>query len=74
MIPSWDEMAKYDVPSSIDYILATTGREDLYYVGWSMGTTVFWAMMDERPEYNSKVCVCVCVHTCVSLDGRQGMG
>ncbi|XP_050735947.1 lipase 3-like [Eriocheir sinensis] len=52
---SWDEMAKYDVPSSIDYILATTGREDLYYVGWSMGTTTFWAMMDERPEYNSKV-------------------
>ncbi|XP_050735948.1 lipase 3-like [Eriocheir sinensis] len=52
---SWDEMAKYDVPSSIDYILATTGREDLYYVGWSMGTTVFFAMMSERPEYNSKV-------------------
>ncbi|MPC27350.1 Lipase 3 [Portunus trituberculatus] len=48
-------MAKNDVPNSIDYILATTGREDLYYVGWSMGTTAFWAMMSELPEYNNKV-------------------
>ncbi|KAK8400725.1 hypothetical protein O3P69_002493 [Scylla paramamosain] len=52
---SWDDMAVNDVPNSIDYILATTGHEDLYYVGWSMGTTAFWAMMSELPEYNNKV-------------------
>lgn len=52
---SWDEMAYYDLPASIDYILQTTGADDLFYVGFSMGTTNFFAMMSERPEYNEKV-------------------
>lgn len=52
---SWDDMAANDLPNSIDYILDKTGREDLYYVGWSMGTTTFFAMMSELPEYNNKV-------------------
>lgn len=48
-------MAIYDVPVSIDYVLGETGADGVYYVGWSMGTTVFWAMMSELPEYNAKV-------------------
>ncbi|XP_063851859.1 lipase 3-like [Scylla paramamosain] len=52
---SWDEMAYYDLPASIDYILEVTGAADLHYVGYSMGTTIFFAMMSERPEYNEKV-------------------
>lgn len=52
---SWDELAYYDVPASIDYVLGMTGAEAVYYAGWSMGTTVFWAMMSEKPEYNEKV-------------------
>lgn len=52
---SWDEMAIYDVPVSIDYVLGVTGADGVYYVGWSMGTTVFWAMMSELPEYNAKI-------------------
>ncbi|XP_045584704.2 lipase 3 [Procambarus clarkii] len=52
---SWDEMAYYDVPASIDYVLDHTGASAVYYVGWSMGTTVFWALMSERPEYNEKI-------------------
>ncbi|KAK7069841.1 hypothetical protein SK128_009354 [Halocaridina rubra] len=52
---SWDEMALYDVPASIDYVLGVTGSDAIYYTGWSMGTTVFWAMLSELPEYNQKV-------------------
>ncbi|KAG7170966.1 Lipase 3-like 2 [Homarus americanus] len=52
---SWNEMAMYDVPAVIDYVLNVTRQEDLYYVGFSMGTTVFWAMMSERPEYANKI-------------------
>lgn len=48
-------MAKYDVPAAIDYVLRVTESEDLYYVGFSMGTTVFWAMLSERPQYAKKV-------------------
>lgn len=52
---SWSEMAYYDMPAIIDHILNETKAKDLYYVGFSMGTTVFWAMMSDRPEYNQKV-------------------
>lgn len=48
-------MAYYDMPAIIDHILNETKAKDLYYVGFSMGTTVFWAMMSDRPEYNQKV-------------------
>ncbi|XP_047477017.1 lipase 3-like isoform X2 [Penaeus chinensis] len=52
---SWAEMGYYDLPAIIDYVLDKTQAEDLYYVGFSMGTTIFWAMMNDRPEYNQKV-------------------
>lgn len=33
-------MAKYDLPSIIDFIVNKTGQEELYYVGHSLGTTI----------------------------------
>ncbi|KAA0184174.1 hypothetical protein HAZT_HAZT009875 [Hyalella azteca] len=52
---SWSEMGKFDVPASIDYALNVTQQDQLYYVGFSMGTTVFFTMMNYHPEYNQKV-------------------
>ena len=37
---SFDEMANYDLPASINFILNKTGQEQLYYVGHSQGTTI----------------------------------
>lgn len=56
-VGSWSEMGKYDVPASIDYVLNTTHHERLYYIGFSMGTTVFFTMMNHRPQYNDKVII-----------------
>lgn len=39
----------------IDYILEKTGHSELYYIGHSQGTTTFYVMLSERPEYNSKI-------------------
>ncbi|XP_045593947.1 lipase 3 isoform X2 [Procambarus clarkii] len=52
---SWSEMALYDAPAAIDYILDLTGQKSLYYVGFSMGTTVFWGMLNDRPQYAAKI-------------------
>ncbi|CAL7948812.1 unnamed protein product [Xylocopa violacea] len=52
---SWHEVGYYDVPATIDYILSHTGHTELYYVGYSQGTTAFYVMASERCEYNRKI-------------------
>ncbi|PZC86344.1 hypothetical protein B5X24_HaOG200578 [Helicoverpa armigera] len=52
---SWDEIGRYDLPTMIDYVLSTAKTETLAYVGYSQGTTNFFVMGSERPEYNDKV-------------------
>ncbi|XP_069680597.1 lipase member K-like [Periplaneta americana] len=56
---SLDEGGVYDLPAVIDYILEKTGKEKIIYVGHSMGTTVFYIMMSQRPEYNEKITVMI---------------
>ncbi|XP_066999665.2 lipase 3 [Anabrus simplex] len=52
---SWHENGIHDVPAEINYILNVTGEEKLFYAGHSMGTTMFYVMCSERPEYNDKI-------------------
>ena len=52
---SWHELGTKDLPAVIDYILQTTGSEQIFYAGHSQGTTQFYVMGSERPEYNSKI-------------------
>ncbi|GLG93106.1 Lipase [Gryllus bimaculatus] len=51
----WHEVGLYDLPASIDYVLEQTGEEKLFYAGHSMGTTAFWVMTTQRPQYNDKI-------------------
>jgi lysosomal acid lipase/cholesteryl ester hydrolase len=51
---SFDEMAQYDLPGQIDYILKTTGEKKIFYIGHSEGTIqAFAGFLD--PELASKV-------------------
>lgn len=56
-IPSWhftfDEMAMFDFPTMIDYVLDVTGETDLHYVGHSQGTTIYFALLSLVPKYNN---------------------
>ena len=52
---SWDDTALRDYPAEIDYILGHTGAPDLYFVGYSMGTSQYFVLLSEMPEYNQKV-------------------
>ncbi|KAK3766649.1 hypothetical protein RRG08_042427 [Elysia crispata] len=51
----WDEMAKYDLPAEINYILSQTGNDQLYYVGYSQGTAIGFAKFSEDQELAKKV-------------------
>lgn len=52
---SWHEIGVIDLPTKIDYILDTTNFKRLHYVGHSQGTTSFFVMASELPEYNDKI-------------------
>jgi pimeloyl-ACP methyl ester carboxylesterase len=52
---SWHEMGLYDLPAMVDYVLNRTGQEDLYYIGYSMGATMFFVFASIKPEYNEKI-------------------
>ncbi|KAJ8976422.1 hypothetical protein NQ317_004082 [Molorchus minor] len=55
----WDfslqEVAYYDFPAVLDYILNLTRQENLYFIGHSIGSSVGMMFCSLRPEYNSKV-------------------
>lgn len=52
---SWHEIGYFDLPATIDHILECTNQKELLYVGYSQGTTAFYVMASERPEYMKKV-------------------
>lgn len=52
---SWHELGMYDLPAMIDYILYQTSQQQLFYIGFSQGTTQFWVLMSLKPEYNKKI-------------------
>ncbi|XP_039409835.1 lysosomal acid lipase/cholesteryl ester hydrolase-like [Corvus cornix cornix] len=52
---SFHEMAIYDLPATINYILQKTGQEQLYYVGYSQGTTTGFIAFSSIPELDRKI-------------------
>ncbi|XP_011865873.1 PREDICTED: lipase 3-like [Vollenhovia emeryi] len=52
---SWHEIGTRDLPAMIDYIVKTTGRQKMFYLGHSQGTTAFFVMASERPEYQKYI-------------------
>lgn len=52
---SWHDIGVDDVPTMIDYVIATVNQEQIFYIGHSQGTTLFYVMCSELPEYNEKI-------------------
>ncbi|NXF06457.1 LIPM Lipase, partial [Smithornis capensis] len=52
---SFHEMAMYDLPATINYILQKTGQEQLYYVAYSQGTTTGFIAFSSIPELDRKI-------------------
>ncbi|XP_069317178.1 lysosomal acid lipase/cholesteryl ester hydrolase [Eulemur rufifrons] len=52
---SYDEMAKYDLPASINFILNKTGQKQVYFVGHSQGTTIGFIAFSQIPELAKRI-------------------
>lgn len=44
---SFADLGRHDVPTNIKYILGSTGKPNLSYVGWSQGTSQFFVAMTD---------------------------
>ncbi|KAL4703343.1 hypothetical protein ACJJTC_013109 [Scirpophaga incertulas] len=70
---SFHEHGKYDIPAIIETVLNVTGLSKILYIGYSMGTTSFFTMMSQRPEYNDKLIAFVALAPAVYLDNIKPM-
>lgn len=60
---SWHEMAMYDLPAEIGYVYDLRAivqnnnktENDMIYIGHSMGTTMMFALLTLKPEFNDKL-------------------
>ncbi|XP_073971775.1 lipase 1-like isoform X2 [Rhodnius prolixus] len=52
---SFHESGYYDLPAVIDRIIYVTNYSQIFYLGHSLGTTVYLVMASLRPEYNQKI-------------------
>ncbi|KAI0502171.1 hypothetical protein KFK09_017118 [Dendrobium nobile] len=49
---SWDELAAYDLPATIDYVYQQAGHQKIHYVGHSQGTLTVLASVSEQNLVN----------------------
>ncbi|XP_028409163.1 gastric triacylglycerol lipase-like [Dendronephthya gigantea] len=52
---SFDDLAKYDLPATVDYIRSTTKQDKLVYIGHSQGTLIAFAAFSTNPELAKKI-------------------
>ncbi|NWH60264.1 LIPM Lipase, partial [Geococcyx californianus] len=52
---SFHEMAMYDLPAMIDFVLQKTGQQQIYYIGYSQGCTIALIAFSSMPELAQKV-------------------
>ncbi|XP_042316088.1 lysosomal acid lipase/cholesteryl ester hydrolase-like isoform X2 [Sceloporus undulatus] len=52
---SYDHMAKYDLPASIDFVLRHTQQQQVYYIGHSQGTTIAFIAFSTNRHLAAKI-------------------
>ena len=52
---SWQEMAHFDLPAMINYVLQVTGQKQLFYVGHSQGTLIAFNGFADNPDLGKKI-------------------
>ncbi|XP_038173722.1 tear acid lipase-like protein [Arvicola amphibius] len=52
---SHDQIIKYDLPATIDFILQKTGQKQLYYVGHSQGTLIAFGAFSANQQLAQKI-------------------
>ncbi|XP_034633652.1 lysosomal acid lipase/cholesteryl ester hydrolase-like isoform X1 [Trachemys scripta elegans] len=70
---SYDEMAKYDHPAVIDFIVQKTGQEKLYYIGHSEGTTTAFITFSTMPQLAQRIKMYFALAPVATLKNAQSL-
>ncbi|KAF9024879.1 cholesterol esterase [Haplosporangium bisporale] len=68
---SMDELALFDLPDTIDYILGRTGAPSLVYIGFSQGTAQAFASLSIKPDLNDKISLFIALAPATTPPGLQ---
>ncbi|KAM9061532.1 lipase member K-like [Sarcophilus harrisii] len=69
---SFDEMAKYDLVATLNFIVNKTGQEKLYYVGHGQGTTIAFAAFSTNPKLAQRIKMFFALAPVVSVQHSRG--
>ncbi|KAG0351923.1 cholesterol esterase [Gamsiella multidivaricata] len=68
---SIDELALFDMPDTIDYILGRTGAPSLVYIGFSQGTAQAFASLSINPALNDKISLFIALAPATTPPGLE---
>ncbi|KAG0338539.1 cholesterol esterase [Podila horticola] len=68
---SMDELALFDLPDTVDYILNRTGAPSLVYIGFSQGTAQAFASLSIKPDLNDKISLFIALAPATTPPGLQ---
>lgn len=52
---TWQHMADFDIPASVEFVLKHTQQEQLSYIGHSQGTLQMFAHLSSNPEFSKNL-------------------
>ncbi|CAM9436249.1 unnamed protein product [Discosporangium mesarthrocarpum] len=64
-----DELARYDMPAMVDKVLATTGKTQLCYIGFSQGTAQAFAALSSNQDLCKQVSLFVALSPAARAKG-----
>ncbi|XP_034341737.1 tear acid lipase-like protein [Arvicanthis niloticus] len=71
---SYDQMIKYDLPATINFILEKTGQEQIYYIGHSQGTLIALGAFSTNQELAEKIKLSILIAPVETVKYVQGSG
>nr|XP_048294616.1 tear acid lipase-like protein [Myodes glareolus] len=71
---SYDEMIKYDLPATINFILKKTGQKQIYYVGHSQGTLIALGAFSTNQQLAEKIKLSILLAPVATVKYVQGLG
>ncbi|XP_027294809.1 tear acid lipase-like protein isoform X1 [Cricetulus griseus] len=69
---SYDEMIKYDLPATINFILKKTGQKQIYYVGHSQGTVIALGAFSTNQQLADKIKMCFLLAPVATVEYVEG--